>query len=106
MPYATISSTKGWPITGVADGTTLARMRIWTTRPATPAPTCYVWFYVRRGTTGRPAQCVERRLVQLGYSLTGPDYDFDGTAVTPCAATSTSRVCRSPVSPTARRWRG
>ena len=73
---------QGLPVTGIADGTTLARMLIWAARPAAPAPTCHVWFYVRQGTTGRPAQCVERRLVQLGYSLTGPDYDFDGTAVT------------------------
>jgi peptidoglycan hydrolase-like protein with peptidoglycan-binding domain len=72
---------QGLAITGIADGTTLARMRIWTSRPTTPTPTCHVWFYVRQGTTGRPAECVERRLAQLGYSLTGPDFDFDASAV-------------------------
>jgi peptidoglycan hydrolase-like protein with peptidoglycan-binding domain len=37
---------------------------------------------VQLGTRGTPANCVERRLVQLGYWLSGPDTNFDSTAVT------------------------
>jgi peptidoglycan hydrolase-like protein with peptidoglycan-binding domain len=37
---------------------------------------------VTLGTRGDPARCVETRLVQLGYWLSGPDDNFDATGVT------------------------
>ena len=49
---------------------------------AVPAPTCFVSMTVRLGTRGLPAQCVETRLVQLNYWLSGPNDNFDSTAVT------------------------
>lgn len=72
---------QGLPVTGVADGATLSRMGILAARPAQPAPTCTVSMEVSASTPGRVAKCLETRLVQLGYSLNGPNDAFDGTAV-------------------------
>jgi peptidoglycan hydrolase-like protein with peptidoglycan-binding domain len=46
-----------------------------------PRVRCEVGRTVRAGSTGRPAQCVERKLVAIGYALYGPDRNFDATSV-------------------------
>jgi peptidoglycan hydrolase-like protein with peptidoglycan-binding domain len=55
----------------------LTALRVW---KQPPRVTCKVGRTVREGTTGRPARCVERKLIALGYALYGPDRNFDATA--------------------------
>ena len=71
----------GLPSDGIGWKSTLQRLGIWTDPQPMPAPTCFVSMPVKFGTRGDPARCLESRLVQLGYSLTGPDDNFDATAV-------------------------
>ena len=49
--------------------------------PAVAAPTCKVYVSVRLSSRGVVARCVETRLRQFGYWLSGPDDNFDATAV-------------------------
>jgi peptidoglycan hydrolase-like protein with peptidoglycan-binding domain len=71
----------GLPSDGIGWKSTLQRLGIWTDPQPLPAPTCFVSMPVKLGIRGEPARCLETRLVQLGYSLTGPDDNFDATAV-------------------------
>jgi peptidoglycan hydrolase-like protein with peptidoglycan-binding domain len=56
----------------------LSALGIWNQPPRVR---CKVGKTVRWGTTGRPALCVERKLVAIGYALHGPNRNFDGTSV-------------------------
>ena len=72
---------QGLPADGRANVTTLRALEIWTNPPAVAAPTCKVYVSVRLGSRGVVARCVETRLRQFGYWLSGPDDNFDATAV-------------------------
>ena len=78
------------PPTGVAAKPTLQQMGIWTD-PTVPAGRDLPDLHDRHASAscGDPARCVETRLRQLGYWLSGPDATFDATAVTALKAFQT-----------------
>ena len=74
---------------GVAAKPTLQQLGIWVEPTVYPAATCHIYIAVRLGTLNDPARCVETRLRQIGYWLSGPDANFDATAVTALKAFQT-----------------
>ena len=62
--------------TGVAGPATSARLGIWS-GPRIDVPCTVAGRIVRLNTYGIAARCVEQRLIQLGYDVSGPDRHFD-----------------------------
>jgi peptidoglycan hydrolase-like protein with peptidoglycan-binding domain len=62
-------------VTGVAGPATSSKLGIWS-GPRIDVP-CGVAVVIRRHSRGLAARCVEQRLIQIGYDVTGPDRSFD-----------------------------